>query len=72
MNFTVRFSPEAEQQIIALFEYIGAQASTRIAERYVEAILSFCDQLKTFPLRGSPLDDIRSGIRTIPPIKREC
>jgi len=44
MNFTVRFSPEAEQQIIALFEYIGAQASTRIAERYVEAILSFCGQ----------------------------
>jgi len=70
MNFNVRFSPEAEQQITALFEYIGTQASTRIAERYVEAILSFCGQLNSFPLRGSPRDDIRSGIRTIPYKKR--
>jgi plasmid stabilization system protein ParE len=70
MTCTVRFSPEAEQQITSLFEYIATEASSRIAARYVESILTFCGQLKTFPLRGSPRDDIRSGIRTISYKKR--
>ena len=70
MTFTVRFSPEAEEQITSLFDYLASEASPRIASRYVEGILTFCDGLKTFPLRGSPRDDIRLGIRTISYKKR--
>jgi len=70
MTFTVRYSPEAEQQITMLFKYIATEASSGIATRYVEAILTFCGKLQNFPLRGSPRDDIRMGIRTISYKKR--
>ena len=70
MNFCVRFSPEAEQQLTSLYEFIATESSSRIAARYVEAILIFCERLQIFPLRGSPRDDIRSGIRTISYKKR--
>ena len=70
MNFSVRFSPEAEQQLTSLYEFIATESSSRIAARYVEAVLTFCERLQIFPLRGSPRDDIRSGIRTISYKKR--
>ena len=34
-----------------------------MAERYLGAIVTYCDSLKFFPLRGTGRDDIRPGIR---------
>lgn len=49
MNYRVVFSPEAEEQFVALYGHIAAAASPDIAGRYTEAIVSYCESLSTFP-----------------------
>lgn len=63
MNYHVVFSPEAEEQLAALYRYIAAAASPTTAARYTEAIVSYCESLRTFPLQGSRRDDVRPGLR---------
>ncbi|MDR1229181.1 MAG: type II toxin-antitoxin system RelE/ParE family toxin [Azoarcus sp.] len=63
MNYRVVFSPEAEEQLAKLYRYIAAVASPDIAARYTEAIVSYCESLRTFPLRGAERDDVRPGLR---------
>lgn len=65
MSHIVSFAPEAEEQLLELFRYIASEASRDIADRYVGAIVERCEKLEDFPLRGSPRDDIRPGLRTI-------
>lgn len=63
MKYHVVFSPEAEEQLAGLYRYIAAAASPGIAERYLNAIISYCETLETFPLRGAQRDDLRPGLR---------
>lgn len=63
MKYRVIFSPEAEEQLAELFHYIATAASPGIAERYIDAIITYCETLDTFPLRGAQRDDIRPGLR---------
>jgi toxin ParE1/3/4 len=63
MNYSVVFSPEAEDQLAALYRYIAKAASPDVAARYVEAIVSYCETLRTFPRRGTKRDDVRPGLR---------
>lgn len=63
MNCRVVFSPEAEEQLAALYHYIASVASPEIAARYTEAIVSYCESLRTFPHRGTMRDDVRPGLR---------
>lgn len=55
MIYRVVFSPEAQEQLAELYRYIAA--------RYTEAIVSYCESLRTFPHRGTMRDDIRPGLR---------
>ena len=63
MNYRVVFSPEAEEQLAALYRYIAAAASADIAARYTDAIVNYCESLCTFPHRGAMRDDVRPGLR---------
>ena len=63
MNYHVVFSPEAEEQLAALFRYIAAAASPQIAARYTNAIITYCEGLCIFPQRGAMRDDVRPGLR---------
>jgi plasmid stabilization system protein ParE len=63
MNYKVVFSPEAEAQLTELYRYIASAASPDVAARYTEAIVSYCESLRTFPLRGTMRDDVRPGLR---------
>jgi len=63
MAYAVVFTPEAEEQLAALYRYIAAAASPAIAERYASAIVAYCEGLQNFPLRGTLRDDIRPGLR---------
>lgn len=63
MNFRVVFSPEAEEQLAALYNYIAAASAPDIAAHYTEAIVSYCESLETFPQRGALRDDVRPGLR---------
>lgn len=61
--YGVIFTPEADEQIVALYRSIAIASSPEIAERYTLAIVRYCEGLSTFPLRGKCRDDIRPGIR---------
>lgn len=63
MSYRVVFSPEAEEQLVALYGYIAVAASPSIAAKYTEAIVSYCESLCTFPHRGTMRDDVRPGLR---------
>lgn len=57
------FAPEAEDDLVELFEYIAAQGSPVVAARYTEAIIAYCEGLAAFAHRGTKRDDIRPGLR---------
>ncbi len=63
MIFRVVFSPESQEQLVALYGYIADAASADIAARYTEAIVGYCESLCTFPHRGTMRDDVRPGLR---------
>lgn len=48
---------------MALYHYVATAASPEIAERYTDAIITHCDDLRTFPNRGTCRDDVRPGLR---------
>jgi len=48
---------------MALYRYIAIKASPETAERYVSAIISYCERMETLPHRGNRRDDIRPGLR---------
>ena len=60
----VVYSPEAEAQLVALFEYIAAHTSPKVAQDYTDAIVERCEHLGDMPLAGVARDDIRRGLRT--------
>ncbi|HEY3595921.1 MAG TPA: type II toxin-antitoxin system RelE/ParE family toxin [Paraburkholderia sp.] len=62
-TFGVRFAPEAVEQLGNLERYIAETASPRLAADYVDAIVSYCESLQTFPNRGMRRDDVRPGLR---------
>jgi len=65
MIYRVVFSPEAEEQLAALFRYIAAAASPDIAARYTEAIVTYCESLHIFPHqrhRSSPWPSARAAV----------
>ena len=59
MSYRVIFTPEAEEQLAALYNYIAKASSPDIAKRYTEEIVSYCESLHTFPHRGTMRDDIK-------------
>lgn len=63
MKLEVVFSPEAQEQLAELYRYIAEAASPAVAAQYTEAIVSSCESLCAFPLRGVARDDVRTGLR---------
>lgn len=63
MSRRLVFSPEAVEQLTALYAYIAAAATPATAARYTEAIINYCESLKDFPNRGTMRDDVRAGLR---------
>ncbi|PCE30715.1 type II toxin-antitoxin system RelE/ParE family toxin [Burkholderia ubonensis] len=61
-SYRVVFSPEAHDQLAALEDAIAAGAPRTPAE-YVDAIVTFCEQLARFPAHGVPRDDLLNGLR---------
>ena len=63
MTYRIIFSPEAEEQLVALYNHIADAASPEIAAQYTESIIKHCEKLHTFPIRGVLRDDVRPGLR---------
>ncbi len=69
-QYTVIFSPRAEEQLGSLYAYIAEHGGEERAERYIGGIVAFCQSLSTFPERGTKRDDVRTGLRIIGYAKR--
>ena len=64
-EYSVIFSPRAEQQLGDLYTYIADRGGEERAERFTNGIVTFCQNLSTFPERGTRRDDLRPGLRII-------
>lgn len=64
MTGRVRYTPEAEQQLNELDEWITDRASAATARRFVLAVITHCDGILTFPNSGRSRDEVRPGMRT--------
>lgn len=62
-TYTVVFAPEAEDDLVELYEYVAEHGSPTIAARYTEALVEYCEGLGNFAHRGTRRDDIRPGLR---------
>jgi toxin ParE1/3/4 len=60
---SVVFTPEAEEQLAALYRYVAEAASPGVAEKFTSAIITHCEALRTFPEVGILREDIRPGVR---------
>ncbi|MFC3441439.1 type II toxin-antitoxin system RelE/ParE family toxin [Sphingobium rhizovicinum] len=65
MTRRIVFTPEAEEQIGAIQDYIADAGSPQIATRFTDAILAHLDMLADYPLIGTARDDVRRGLRTL-------
>ena len=65
-EYSVIFTPEAEEQLTELYHYIAEKASPTSALRYTNAIVDFCATMKAFPHRGVARDDIRRKSLSLP------
>lgn len=64
MTGRINYTPEAQQQLNALDEWITEKASRDVAQHFVSAILDYIDGIVVFPLAGRARDDVRPGMRT--------
>ena len=61
----VLWSPEAEQDLLSILDYVWRRASASIAERIVRDIHEACLRLGAFPDLGKSRPDVRPRLRAI-------
>jgi toxin ParE1/3/4 len=59
------FSPEAQRDLLELYDYIAVRDGDVHAIRYIGRIEKWCKSLDSFPERGMRRDDIRPGLRVM-------
>jgi plasmid stabilization system protein ParE len=64
MTGRIHYTPEAQQQLDDLDEWISKKASAETARQFVSAVMDHIDGILVFPLTGRVRDDIRPGMRT--------
>jgi toxin ParE1/3/4 len=64
MTGRINYTPQAQQQLHALDDWITENASPDVAQRFVSAILDCIDGILVFPRAGRARDDVRPGMRT--------
>jgi len=61
----VVFAPEAQDDLLRLYDYIAVRSGPARARGYTERIASYCLDFATFPERGTRRDDLRPGLRVL-------
>jgi toxin ParE1/3/4 len=61
----VVFTPEAQNDLLDLYDYIADRSSPTRALGYISRIEKTCTSLKNLPERGTRRDDLRPGLRVI-------
>ncbi|TNE39405.1 MAG: type II toxin-antitoxin system RelE/ParE family toxin [Sphingomonadales bacterium] len=65
MSYRIIVTPEARDQLDAIYDYIAYAATPGIARQFTDGIIDRLAVLTDYPQTGSPRDDIRSGLRTL-------
>jgi toxin ParE1/3/4 len=65
VNRRVVFAPEAQEDLLRLYDFIDKRAGPERAQAYTERVASYCAKLEDFPERGTRRDDLRPGLRII-------
>lgn len=65
MAYRIVVTPEANEQLAAIHDYIADAASPAIARRFTDGILDHLAPLADHPRIGTPRDDLRPGLRTL-------
>jgi len=60
----VVFSPEAQTDLLHLYNHIASDSGPDRALAYTERIAAHCMGFADFPERGTQRDDLRPGLRT--------
>ncbi len=61
----VVYSPEVEDDLTQLFDYIAGWSNDQTALNYISRIEAFCDGLDLASERGTLRNDIRAGLRIV-------
>jgi len=61
----VIFAPEAQEDLLNLYDYIDERSGPQRAHDYTERVAAYCLSFDTFPDRGTRRDDLRPGLRMI-------
>jgi toxin ParE1/3/4 len=59
----VVFAPEAQTDLLQLYDYIAERSTLERALSYTDRIVDYCLGLADFPERGTPRNDLRPGLR---------
>lgn len=65
MSLPIVFTPEAQDDLFGLYDYIADHSSPERAMRYLDRIEKSCLSLVTLPERGTRRDDLRPGLRVM-------
>lgn len=65
MTRSVVFSPEARDDLFALYDHIARASGAERAIAYIGRIEAACRDLDLFPERGQRRDDLRPGLRVL-------
>src|SRR5258706_2395724 len=63
MTLHVVYSASARNHLHSIYDFITERAGPAIARRYTKQIEQACARLCNFPMRGTPRNDIRPGLR---------
>ena len=65
MGHSIIVTPEARDQLDAIYDYITYAAAPDIARQFTDGIINRLAMLADYPRTGSPRDDVRLGLRTL-------
>lgn len=66
MALEVRYSEEAEEDLVATYVYIAERDGIERAEAVDRRLRAACEKLANFPSRGSPHEELGQGLRSAP------
>jgi len=65
MGYRIVVTPEARDQLDAIYDYIAYAATPDIARQFTDGIVDRLAMLTDYPRTGSPRHDLRPGLRTL-------
>jgi toxin ParE1/3/4 len=61
----VIFAPEAQEDLLRLYDFVDAHSGAERARAYTERVTLYCADFANFPERGTRRDDLRPGLRIV-------